>query len=105
MGAVGGAGPCGGGVEGVLVVCGTLALVRTVVRVGGGGGCVCGTRDDVVRCGVPRGEGGLWGPVRWSVVVTQLLGVAEVLGHRGVGVRGGRGRDGGVGGAMSPGSA
>ena len=43
-GAAGGAGPRGGGVEGVLVVCGTLALVGVVVGAGGGG-----IRDGVVR--------------------------------------------------------
>ena len=32
MGAAGGAGPRGGGVEGVLVVCGTPALVGVVVE-------------------------------------------------------------------------
>ena len=39
----GGAGPRGGGVEGVLVVCGTPALVGVVVGAGGGG-----IRDGVV---------------------------------------------------------
>ena len=43
-GAAGGAGPRGGGVEGVLVVCGTPALVNVVVGAGGGGIC-----DGVVR--------------------------------------------------------
>ena len=43
-GAAGGAGPRGGGVEGVLVVCGILALVGAVVGAGGGG-----IRDGVVR--------------------------------------------------------
>ena len=43
-GAAGGAGQRGGGVEGVLVVCGTPALVRVVVGAGGGG-----IRDGVVR--------------------------------------------------------
>ena len=43
-GAAGGAGPRGGGVEGVLVVCGTPALVGVVVGAGGGG-----IRDGVVR--------------------------------------------------------
>ena len=44
LGAAGGAGPRGGGVEGVLVVCGTPALVGVVVGAGGGG-----IRDGVVR--------------------------------------------------------
>ena len=44
VGAAGGAGRCGGGVEGVLVVCGTPALVGVVVGAGGGG-----IRDGVVR--------------------------------------------------------
>ena len=44
VGAVGGAGPRGGGVEGVLVVCGTPALAVVVVGAGGGG-----IRDGVVR--------------------------------------------------------
>ena len=43
-GAADGAGPRGGGVEGVLVVCGTPALVGAVV--GAGGGAI---RDGVVR--------------------------------------------------------
>ena len=42
--AAGGAGPRGGGVEGVLVVCGTPALVGVVVGAGGGE-----IRDGVVR--------------------------------------------------------
>ena len=91
MGAVGGAGPCGGGGEGVLVVCGTMALVGTVVRVGGGGGCACGTRDGVVRCSAPRGTVAFWGPLRWGVLVMQLVGVPVVLGPRGVGIQGGGG--------------
>ena len=44
VGAAVGAGPRGGGVEGVLVVCGTPALVGVVVGAGGGGIC-----DGVVR--------------------------------------------------------
>ena len=44
VGAAGGAGPRGGGVEGVLVVCGTPALVGVVVGAGGGG-----IHDGVVR--------------------------------------------------------
>ena len=44
-------------------------------------------------CGVVRKVG--WvacrGRLRWGVVVMQLVGVAVVLGHRGVGVRGGGG--------------
>ena len=44
VGVAGGAGPRGGGVEGVLVVCGTPALVGVVVGAGGGG-----IRDGVVR--------------------------------------------------------
>ena len=44
VGAAGGAGPRGGGVEGVLVLCGTPALVGVVVGAGGGG-----IRDGVVR--------------------------------------------------------
>ena len=43
-GAAGGAGPRGGGVEGVPVVCGTPALVGVVAGAGGGG-----IRDGVVR--------------------------------------------------------
>ena len=43
-GAAVGAGPRGGPVEGVLVVCGTPALVGVVVGAGGGG-----IRDGVVR--------------------------------------------------------
>ena len=43
VGAAGGAGPRGGGVEGVLVVCGTPAMVGVVVGAGGGG-----MRDGVV---------------------------------------------------------
>ena len=43
-GAAGGAGPLGGGVEGVLVVCGTPALAGVVAGAGGGG-----IRDGVVR--------------------------------------------------------
>ena len=43
-GAAGGAGPRGGGVEAVLVVCGTPALVGVVAGAGGGG-----IRDVVVR--------------------------------------------------------
>ena len=43
-GAAGGAGPRGCGVEGVLVVCGTPALVGVVAGAGGGG-----IRDGVVR--------------------------------------------------------
>ena len=80
MGAIGGAGPSGSGGEGVLAVCGTMALVGTVVRVGGGGGCARGTRDGVVRCAAPRGVGGLWRQLRWGVLVMQLVGVAAVLG-------------------------
>ena len=61
----------------------------------------------IVWCGVVRRVG--WvacgGGLRWGVVVMQLVGVAVVLGHRGVGVGGGRGRGDGVGGAMSPGPA
>ena len=44
VGAVGGAAPRGGGVEGVLVVCGTPAWVGVVVGAGGGG-----IRGGVVR--------------------------------------------------------
>ena len=44
VGAVGGAGPRGGGVEGVLVAYGSPALVGVVVGAGGGG-----ERDGVVR--------------------------------------------------------
>ena len=43
-GAAGGAGPRGGSVEGVPVVCGTPALVGVVAGAGGGG-----IRDGVVR--------------------------------------------------------
>ena len=43
-GAAGGAGPRGGGVGGVLVVCGTPALVGVMAWAGGGG-----IRDGVVR--------------------------------------------------------
>ena len=89
MGAVGGAGPCGGGGEGVLAVCGTMALVGTVVRVGGGGGCARGTRDGVVRCGAPRGVGGLWGPAALG-----HGGDAAGGGRCSIGASGGRGRGG-----------
>ena len=41
----------------------------------------------------------------WGVVAMQLVRVAVVLGHQGVGVWGGRGRGGGAGVAMSPRSA
>ena len=44
VGAVGGAGSRGGGVEGVLFVSRTTKLVGAVVEAGGGG-----TRDGVVR--------------------------------------------------------
>ena len=44
VGVAGAAQPRGGGVEGVLVVCGTPALVGVVVGAGGGG-----IRDGVVR--------------------------------------------------------
>ena len=44
VGAAAGAGPRAGGVEGVLVVCRTPALVGVVVGAGGGG-----IRDGVVR--------------------------------------------------------
>ena len=43
VGAAAGAGPRGGGVEGLLVVCGSPALVGVVVGAGGGG-----IRDGVV---------------------------------------------------------
>ena len=47
----------------------------------------------MVWCGVVRFVG--WvafrGRLRWGVVVMQLVGVAAVLGHRGVGVGGGGG--------------
>ena len=62
------------------------------LKLTGGGG----TRDGVVRCGVPCGWVARGGRLRWGVVVLtvvlQLVGVAVVLGHRGVGV----GRGGGV---------
>ena len=45
-----------------MVVCGTMALVGTLVMVVGGGGCARGTRDGVVRFGAPHWVGGLWGP-------------------------------------------
>ena len=72
MGAVGGAGSCGGGIEGVLVVCGTTALMDMVVRVDGGSGCARGTCDGVVRCGASRGVGGLWGLAALGRVVDKL---------------------------------
>ena len=81
---------CSGG-EGVLAVCGTMALVGTVVRVGGGGGCARPTRDGVVRCGAPRGVDGLWGPAELGRGGDAAGGVAAVLGHQGVGVGGGGG--------------
>ena len=96
----GGAGPRGGGVEGVLVVCGTLALVGVVVGAGGGG-----IRDGVVRCRVPCGVGGSWGLAvlgRGGDVAGGGRCSMGAFGGRGVE---GRGRGGGVGGAMSPGSA
>ena len=62
VGAVGGAGPCDGGCEGVRAVCGPTALVGTVARVGGGGRCARGTRDGVMRCSVPLKVRGLSGP-------------------------------------------
>ena len=91
MGAVGGAGSCGGGVEGALVVCGTTALVGTVVRVGGGGRCARGTRDGVVWCDAPRGVVGLWELAALGRGGDAAGGVAVVLGHRGVRVGDGGG--------------
>ena len=46
-----------------------------------------------VWCGVVRRVGWVacWGRLPLSVVVMQLVEVAVVLGHRGVGVHGGRG--------------
>ena len=105
MGAVGGAGPCAGGGEGVLALCGTMALVGTVVMVCGSGQSTHGTRDGEVRCGAPMGSVACGGRLRRGVVVMQLVGVAVVLGHPGAGIRGGRGRCDGVAGAMSPGPA
>ena len=59
----------------------------------------------MVWYGVVRREG--WpacrGRLRWGVVVMQLVAVAVVLGHQGVGVRGGRGRGDDAGGATFPG--
>ena len=90
VGAVGGAGPCGGGGEGVLAVCGTTAMAGMVVRVGGG--CVPVVYV-MLRCGVLRRMGwvacGGW--LRLGVVVMELVGVPVVLGHRGSGVGGGGG--------------
>ena len=47
----------------------------------------------LVRCGLVRRVGWVTcaGRLRWGVVVMELVGVAVVLGHRGVGVGGGRG--------------
>ena len=87
--AVGGAGPCGGGGERVLAVCGTMALVGTAVRVGGGGGCACGTPDGVVRGGAPRGVGGLW-----ESAAVGRGGDAAGGGRCSIGASGGRGRGG-----------
>ena len=58
----GGAWPCDGGDEGVLLASGTIALVSTVASVGCGGRFVCGTRVGAVRSSAPRGLGGLWTP-------------------------------------------
>ena len=90
--AVEGAGPCGGGGEGVLAVCGTTALVGTVVRMGVLV-VVVPVVDVMVCCGVVRRVGWLAcrGRLRWGVVVMQLVGAAVVLGHQGVGVGGGGG--------------
>ena len=56
-----------------LVVAVSLSLVQVIVRCGP----VC--RVGGLACG---------GPLRWGVVVMQLVGIAVVLGHQGVGVRG-----------------
>ena len=60
----------------------------------------------MVLCGVVRRVGwvacGGW--LRWGVVVMQLVRVAVVLQHQGVGGWG-PGRGGGSGGVISPGSA
>ena len=47
----------------------------------------------MVWCGPVRRVGWVacWGRLRWGVVVMKLVGVAVVLGHRGVGVGGGGG--------------
>ena len=58
----------------------------------------------MLLCVVVRrvGPSACWGRLRWDVAVMQLVGVAVVLGHRGVGVGGGQGRGDGVSGDMSP---
>ena len=99
MGAVGGAGLRGGGVEGVLVVCCTPALAGAVVGAGSGG-----IRDGLVPWGVPCGVGGPWGPV-----VAGRGGDVAGGGRRSIGASRGRGSEGrgrgsGVGGAVFPGS-
>ena len=84
VGAAGGAGPRGGGVEGVLVVCGTPALVGVVVGAGGGG-----IRDGVVRSCVPCGVGGSWG-----LLVLGRGGDVAGGGRCSMGALGGRGWEG-----------
>ena len=76
VGAAGGAGPRGGSVEGVLVVCGTPALVGVVVGAGGGG-----IRD--VWCGDVCHVGWVvsWAWLCWGVVGMYLVGVAVAWGH------------------------
>ena len=97
MGAVGGAGSRGGGVEGVLVVCGTPVLAGTVVGAGGGG-ILDGVCREVCRVGwVVRGARLCWGSVAGG-------GRCSIGASGGRGWKG-RGRGGGIGGAMSPGSA
>ena len=91
MGAVGGAVPCGG-----VVRVGRLCVVPRrwwerwqglVVVVG------VPVVHAMVCCGVVRRVGSVacGGRLRWGVVVMQLVGVAVVMGHQGVGVGGGRG--------------
>ena len=63
MGAACGAGPSGGGGEGVSVARGTMALACTVARVGRGGRCVRRTRDCVEWSSTLRWVCGLQTPV------------------------------------------
>ena len=80
----------GGGVEGVLVMGATTSLVGTVVTVGGGGGCVRGTRDGVVRWVAPREVGCLWGLPALGLSCDAAGG-----GRSSIGASWGRGRGGG----------
>ena len=91
VGAADGAGPCGGGGEGVPAACGTMARWEgwqgLVVVVG------VFLVHVMVWCGPVRRVGcvacGVW--LCWGVVVMELVGAAVVMGHPGVGVGGGGG--------------